>query len=318
MSKLPTFGAGLPRILVLGAAGQLGQALTQRDRGELIGLGRADLDIADRTAVHSILPALRPDLVINAAAYTAVDRAESETARAFAINRDGAGHVAEICAASGVPLIHLSTDYVFDGAKRAPYREEDATAPLSVYGLSKAAGETLVRERHERSAVLRTSWLFAATGHNFVKTILKLARERTELRIVADQIGCPTAAPDLATAIVALGRLMLDDQSAHGIFHFAGSEPVSWHDFAAAILAVAGSRLDRRPQLSPIATTDYPTPAQRPPYSVLDCGKLGQRGIAVPSWRPGLASVIEQLLGTGRKDRRAQAPARSAPCPTFS
>jgi dTDP-4-dehydrorhamnose reductase len=284
----------------------------------MIGLTRADLDIADRDAVVSILTALRPDLVINSAAYTAVDRAEDEVARAFAINRDGAAHIGEACASLAVPLIHLSTDYVFDGTGRTPYREDDTPAPLSVYGLSKAAGESLVRTRHARSVVLRTSWLFGTAGKNFVRTILDLARNRAELRIVADQIGCPTAASDLALAIHAIGRLMLEKRDCCGFFHFTGLEPVSWCDFARAILDEAAPHLPRKPRLVPITTAEYPTPARRPAYSVLDCGKLATLGIKQRSWRPALSTAIKQLIDRDGNPDRLHHKSRSAPCPTFS
>jgi dTDP-4-dehydrorhamnose reductase len=310
------------RTIVLGASGQLGSALLHTGCGErepVIGLTRADLDIADRNAVLSILTALRPDLVINAAAYTAVDRAEDEAAHAFAVNRDGAAYVGEACASLDVPLIHLSTDYVFDGrSEPRPYREDDAPAPLSVYGLSKAAGESLVRARHERSVVLRTSWLFGMNGKNFVRTILGLARERSELRIVADQIGCPTPAADLAIAIRAIGQLMLEEHVFAGFFHFAGLEPISWYGFAEAILNAAASRLPRKPRLISITTPEYPTPARRPAYSVLDCGKLATRGIKQRSWRPALSTAIKQLIDMEGKPTQLHHIPRSASCPTFS
>jgi dTDP-4-dehydrorhamnose reductase len=311
------------RTVVLGASGQLGSELLHTHWGErqlMIGLTRADLDIADRDAVVSILTALRPDLVINSAAYAAVDRAEGEVARAFAINRDGAAHVGEACASLAVPLIHLSTDYVFDGRnERIPYREDDTPAPLSVYGLSKAAGENLVRARHARTVVLRTSWLFGTSGKNFVRTILDLARDRAELRIVADQIGCPTAATDLAVAIRAIGQLMLEERACCGFFHFTGLEPVSWCGFAEAILNEAAPRLPQMPRLVPITTAEYPTPARRPAYSVLDCSKLATRGIKQRSWRPALSTAIKQLIDRhdGNLNRLHHIP-RSAPCPTFS
>src|SRR5579862_5995670 len=190
------------RCVVLGAAGQLGRALCaiEDHHSRIIGLTRADLDVTDRAAVRRTLADLHPDLVINAAAYTAVDQAESEPALAFAINRDGAANLAEACALLDVPLIHLSTDYVFDGRKTGPYDEEDAPAPLSVYGISKVEGERLACERHDRCAIIRTSWLFSADGKNFVKTIAGLAHERDKLRVVSDQRGCPTPAADLAQA----------------------------------------------------------------------------------------------------------------------
>jgi dTDP-4-dehydrorhamnose reductase len=307
------------RCIVLGAAGQLGRALHAARLGEgqpVIGLTRTDLDVVDRQAVISALTDLRPDLVINAVAYTAVDQAESEPARAFAVNRDGAANVAQACASLDVPMIHVSTDYVFDGQKIEPYREEDEPAPLSVYGLSKAEGERLVRDRHDRCAIIRTSWLFGVDGHNFVKTIVKLARDRDELRVVADQRGCPTPAADLASVIFAISRAMLADRTVSGLYHFAGAEAISWHGFAEAVVQQIAPRLPHRPRLIPIGTKDYPTPARRPRNSVLDCGKLAQLGIGQKSWRPGLRTVINQLLQSDAS--RLTAIPRSMPCPIFS
>jgi dTDP-4-dehydrorhamnose reductase len=321
MSPVVRAGAGErpQRWVVLGAAGQLGRALcaTRLDEGQpIIGLTHADLDVTDREAVIATLTARRPDLVINAAAYTAVDRAESESASAFAVNRDGAANIAESCASLDVPMIHVSTDYVFDGSKIGAYREEDEPVPLSVYGLSKAEGEQLVRERNNRCAIIRTSWLFGVDGDNFVKTIVKLARERDELRVVADQRGCPTPAADLADAIFALGRAMLAERALSGIFHFAGAEPTSWHAFAEAVVQKVAPRLARRPRLVPIATEDYPTPARRPLNSVLNCGKLARLGIRQRSWRPGLGTVIDAMFENDAN--HLTATLRSVPCPTFS
>lgn len=307
------------RWVVLGAAGQLGCALraTRCDVGQhIIGLTHADLDVTNRQAVSRTLAELRPHLVINAAAYTAVDQAESESVRAFAINRDGAANLAEACASLDVPMIQLSTDYVFDGRKIGPYREEDEPAPLSVYGLSKAEGERLVSERHDRGAIVRTSWLFGVDGHNFVKTIAKLARDRDVLRVVADQRGCPTPAADLADAIFALGRVMLGERAVSGLFHFAGAEAISWHGFAEAVVQRIAPALIRWPRIVPIATEDYPTAARRPRNSVLDCRKLAELGIRQKSWHPGLRAVIDELLESDGS--RLNATPRSMPCPIFS
>lgn len=310
---------GASRWAVLGASGQLGRALLAVGRAHgqpVIGLTRAELDVSNRSAVIGTLAALRPDLVINAAAFTAVDQAESEPRQAFAVNRDGAAHAAEACAALDIPMIHISTDYVFDGGSTKPYVEDDEPAPLSVYGLSKAEGERLVRDRHERCAILRTSWLFGIDGRNFVKTIANLARDRDELRVVADQRGCPTPAADLATAIIEIGRLMLAERSLRGLFHFSGLEPTSWHGFAEAVVEMTAPRCGRRPRVVPITTQEYPTPARRPRNSVLDCRKLAMLGVNRKSWRPGLSDVIEQLFG---KDARPViAAAGSSPCPIFS
>jgi dTDP-4-dehydrorhamnose reductase len=286
------------RCVVLGASGQLGNALLAlrgNNRHHITGLSHADLDVTDRQAVRPVLRELRPDLVVNAAAYTAVDQAESDRERTFAVNRDGAGHIAEACAALAVPMIHVSTDYVFDGTKAEPYREDDPTASLSVYGDSKAAGEALIRERHDRAAIIRASWLFGVGGKNFVKTIAGLAQHRDELRIVADQRGCPTPAPDLAASILALGRLMIEQRDLAGVFHYAGAEVISWHGFAEAIVDSVAPFIGRRPRVLPIRTEDYPTAAQRPRNAVLDCRRLAMLGIHQRSWYPGLWDVVERL-----------------------
>lgn len=285
--------------VVLGASGQLGSALgavPANRHQKLIGLTRADLDVTDRDAVGKAIRELHPDLVINAAAYTAVDQAQSEPQRAFLVNRDGAAHVAEACASLAIPMIHISTDYVFDGLKPGAYREDDAAAPLSVYGLSKAAGEALIRERHDRCAIIRTSWLFGVTGRNFVKTITDFAQDRDELRIVADQRGCPTPAADLAGAIIALARLMLTQETLAGTFHFAGAEPTSWHGFAQVIVESVAPFTGRHPRVTPISTEAFPTPARRPQNSILDCHKLAELGIKQRSWYPGLWDVVERLM----------------------
>jgi dTDP-4-dehydrorhamnose reductase len=284
-----------PRIVVLGANGQLGRALLDVPGIEMIGLVRRDLDLTSRTAIRDRLLTLHPDLVVNAAGYTAVDRAESEVDLAFAVNRDGAGYVADVCALLDIPLIHVSTDYVFDGTKPAPYTEDDTPNPLSVYGASKAAGEERVLS-HKRAAVVRTSWLFGLVGANFVKTILHLAQSQRELRVVADQRGCPTSATDLAIALTALGRRMLADSRLAGIFHYAGAEPVSWHDFAAAILEAATPRLSQVPRLIAIPTSGYPQAATRPHNSVLACCRLAGLGLPPVSWRPALDALVMRTL----------------------
>jgi dTDP-4-dehydrorhamnose reductase len=289
-----------PHLLVLGAGGQLGQALVTAagaSRLAAIGLTRQQLDVTDRDGVIETLRRLRLAGVINAAAYTAVDRAESEPERAFAVNRDGAGLIAEACAALDIPLLHVSTDYVFDGTRVGSYREDDAMAPLSVYGVSKAEGEALVR-RHQRAAVVRTSWLFGAKGNNFVKTILRLAGERPELRVVADQHGCPTATDDLAAALIALADKMRTNRALAGVFHYAGAGAVSWHEFAETIVALARPLTGHAPRVVPIATQDYPTAARRPRNSVLACARISALGIAPTPWQPSLATVIARSLAT--------------------
>jgi dTDP-4-dehydrorhamnose reductase len=267
------------KTLVTGAGGQLGRALLRRLGGAGVGLPHAELPIEDAAAVARALDAHRPDRVVNAAAYTQVDRAESEPGIAFAANRDGAAHVARACAARGIRLVHLSTDYVFDGT-RPSWREDDPTGPLNVYGRSKLAGEQAVLDAHPGALVVRTSWLFSRDGANFVTTMLRLARQRPVLRVVADQRGCPTHADDLARALLAL--------EATGVVHFAGDGPTTWHGFATAIFAAA--RLEVT--IEPIATSDYPTPARRPMSSVLDTSRARALGVVPAPWLDGLRACL--------------------------
>jgi dTDP-4-dehydrorhamnose reductase len=258
---------------------------------------RAAVDITAGDAVAAALAARRPDLAINLAAYTAVDRAENEAAAAHAVNCAGAVNLALHCAEHGIPLIHLSTDYVFDGSKEGGYREDDPVDPLGVYGASKAAGERAVREALSRHIILRTSWVFGAFGQNFVKTMLRLGTERPLLRVVADQRGCPTAAADIAAALIALAQHIDAGAARWGTYHFAGAGVTTWHGFADAIFDLAEPYWRRRPQVEAIATDEYPTAARRPRNSVLDCGKIGAAfGIRPPPWRPALAAVVRELL----------------------
>lgn len=281
------------RILVTGGDGQLGRSIVRRADGhQVVALDHDGLDITDAAQVAAQLDAHAPALVINAAAYTAVDKAEDQRDRAFAVNADGAGHVARACAARGIPMLHVSTDYVFDGTAARPYREDDALAPLGVYGASKAAGEAAVREAG--GTVVRTSWLFAARGPSFVQTIVRLASERPVLRVVADQRGCPTWAEDLADALLALGA----DGDPGGIYHFCDAGETTWHAFAEAI--VAGARRYRPlacERIDAITTAEYPTPARRPAYSVLDTTRIRALGIVPPPWKLGLDRVLAEDLG---------------------
>lgn len=304
------------RIIVTGAQGQVGWELTRRATAlghEVLAWDVAELDITDADAVDQALDASGAELVINAAAYTAVDKAEQEPERAFAVNRDGPAHLAAACARLNLPLLHISTDYVYDGAKIDPYVETDPTTPLGVYGASKLAGDEAVRGLLPRHLILRVSWVFGAHGHNFVKTILRLAREREELRIVADQRGCPTYAGDIADVLLELaGRVgEIDDQNAWGVYHYCGAPATTWHGFASAIVErareeerVAPKRRSRKaapsvPEpliaqtVTPITSADYPTPAARPMNSVLDCARLAdQFGIQPRPWRAGLDAMM--------------------------
>jgi dTDP-4-dehydrorhamnose reductase len=288
------------RILVFGAGGQIGREVCRGawpSRYAVLPLDRRAVDITKSAAVDAIVRRETPDLVINLAAYTAVDRAESEPEAAWSVNCSGAAHIAAACDKSATPLIHLSTDYVFDGRKSGPYREEDAAGPLGVYGRSKEAGERAVRAALSDHLILRISWVFGAFGVNFVKTMLRLAAERPLLRVVADQRGCPTAAPDIAAALIVIAKRIESSEASWGTYHFAGDEAVSWHGFAEAIFDLAAPRLAARPRIEAITTDRYPTPARRPMNSVLDCGKIGKGfGISPPRWRTALVDVIRELL----------------------
>jgi dTDP-4-dehydrorhamnose reductase len=288
------------KLLVTGAGGQVGRALAEAAGGvDLVGLDRAALDVTDAEAVQRAVEAHAPDAVVNLAAYTAVDRAEAEPERAFAVNRDGAAHLASACAEAGIPLLHVSTDYVFDGAKGAPYVEDDPPNPLGVYGRSKWEGEEAVRERHEAHVIVRTAWVFGMHGHNFVRTILRLAGERETLRVVADQRGCPTAAADLAAALLRIAQEVTERPGRWGTYHLAGQPPTTWYGLAEAVVEEA--RLWRPLQaerVEPIRTDAYPTAARRPVEVVLDCGRIEAAfGITAPPWRPALARVVARLLG---------------------
>ncbi|MDX1606559.1 MAG: dTDP-4-dehydrorhamnose reductase [Candidatus Competibacterales bacterium] len=290
------------RLLVTGGCGQVGTELAQRApaRGfKVQAPGSAELDITDASAVRRAVAGV--DKVINAAAYTAVDRAEQEPERAYAANRDGPAVLATACAERGIPLLHLSTDYVFDGRRPGPYREDHPVAPLGVYGASKWAGEQAVRERLEQHLILRVSWVFGAYGHNFVRTMLRLAREREELRVVADQHGCPTHAGAIAETLLELAqRLSFSDDSRWGTYHYCGVPATTWHGFAEAILAQVRTLMTvtcRR--VVAITTEDFPTPAPRPANSVLDCSRIAAVfGLSPEPWTDGLAQVLNRWCMT--------------------
>lgn len=286
------------RLLVTGSNGQVGHELVRQGRDRVVGLDRSRLDITDREAVRRAVAAHAPDVLVNAAAYTAVDRAESEADLTFAVNRDGPAHLADVCAEAGIPLIHISTDYVFDGTKGAPYVESDPVNPLGVYGRSKAAGEGALRERLGRHVILRTSWVFGDHGPNFVRTMLRLMREREVLRVVADQRGCPTAAADIARAVLEIAERIEDGDAAWGTFHFAGQPATSWHGFAEAILEEARRHGPvRAERIAPIPTSAYPTAAPRPADTRLDCTQLAEVwGVELPDWRLALRAVVSSLL----------------------
>lgn len=285
------------KLVITGANGQVGWELSQRASGhDVAALDLAALDITNANAVERMLDHHQAEAVINAAAYTAVDKAEQESALAYAVNRDGPANLATCCARLGIPLLHISTDYVFDGHKESPYREDDPVAPLGVYGLSKWEGEERVRDMLEHHIILRVSWVFGLHGHNFVKTILRLAQEREELRIVADQRGCPTFAGDIADVLLTM--LERFGEKPWGTFHYCGTPATTWHGFAEAIVEGARQRGPLRVErVLPIASEDYPTPVKRPPSSVLDCGRLRRSfGIAPKSWQTGLDDLLNAFL----------------------
>jgi dTDP-4-dehydrorhamnose reductase len=279
-------------LAVFGAGGQVGRELAEAARSQGLAVrafARAEVDITDAAAVAEAVRGA--DFVANCAAYTAVDKAEAERDQAFAVNATAPGIIARACAEAGAALLHISTDYVFRGDGDRPWREDDPIAPLSVYGESKAAGEAAVRAALPRHVILRTAWVFAAHGHNFVRTMLRLGAERPELRIVADQRGGPTPAAAIASAILAIrAQALAPGFDSWGTFHFAGAPATTWHDFAAAIFATTGRP---GPVLHAIATADYPTPARRPSNSVLDCGKIGRVfGLGQPDWRQALSAIV--------------------------
>ncbi|WP_400770345.1 dTDP-4-dehydrorhamnose reductase [Methylosinus sporium] len=289
------------RIAVTGTQGQIVTALRERadEETQIIALGRPQLDLADRDSVRTALNDARCDAIVNAAAYTAVDKAEQEEALALRVNGEGAGHVAEAADALGVPLIHFSTDYVFDGSAARPYREDDPTAPLGAYGRSKLEGEQRVAALCPNAAMLRTAWVYSPFGANFVRTMLRLGETREEVGVVADQLGNPTSALDIAEATLRIARRLCDDSAPQlrGVFHMTGAGDACWADVAEAIFARAAEHGRRPVRVRRITTADYPTPARRPANSRLDNTKLSQiYGVALPDWRPSLAACVDRLL----------------------
>ncbi|ARU88055.1 dTDP-4-dehydrorhamnose reductase [Pseudomonas sp. M30-35] len=289
------------RVLITGAHGQVGHELVRLAPAGFtaIGLGSTELDISNPDQVVSKLGELQPQLIINAAAYTAVDKAESDSERAYAVNAKGAENLATVAAKLGVPLLHISTDYVFSGDANSPYKETDPTTPTGVYGASKLAGEQAVANHCAQHIIMRTSWVFGAHGNNFVKTMLRLAQTRDELGVVADQHGCPTSAASIAKALWALASQYRDRGSLNwGIYHFSNTPATTWHGFAEEIFqqAVAFEQLAKAPKVNPINTVNYPTPARRPAWSVMDCSLIEEKlNIAQSDWREELSEVLKEL-----------------------
>jgi dTDP-4-dehydrorhamnose reductase len=286
------------RALLLGAGGQLGQEIIARAGAsdiEVMARARGQTDITSSAMVEGALGETRADIVVNAAAYTNVDKAETEQDQAFAVNATGPAVIAAACAKAAIPLIHVSTDYVFDGKKATPYIESDTAAPLGVYGASKLAGESAVRERHKKHVILRTSWLYGKYGTNFLKRILRLADERDELRVVADQRGSPTSTVDLAEVILALAPRLVDSgNSAWGTYHFSGEGETTWCQFADEIISRREKWVGARPKLTPITSAEHRTAAPRPLYSVLD-NRLFRTTFRLASRRPWQQSVAESV-----------------------
>lgn len=266
---------------------------------EMLALGSADIDVTRPESIAGCLEQRDTQLVINAAAYTAVDRAETESRRAFEVNRDGPAHLAGFCARAGIPLIHVSTDYVFDGSKAGAYREDDPVSPIGSYGRSKAGGEAEVRRNNSRHLIVRTAWLYGVHGHNFVKTMLRLRREKKAIRVVDDQTGCPTYAADLARAILSMsGHILAGKKTRWGTYHYCGAGAVTWCGFARAIFEIAAKyEAFADTEVIPITSAQYPTPVKRPANSVLDCSRIEKQfGIRPRPWIDSLADMIEALF----------------------
>ena len=285
------------RVLLIGAGGQLGHALlatAQTAPVDLIPLDRRALDIA---APREDWPALPDaDLIINAAAYTDVARAEDEPEAAFAVNATGAERLAHHGRAVGTPLLHVSTDYVFDGRSATPWRETDAPDPLNIYGRSKLAGEQAVQRIWDRHVIVRTAWLYSGHGRNFLRTMLRLGAEREEIAVVADQRGTPTSAYDLAAALLRMAEAVVNDHGPFGIFHYTAQGEASWADFAEAIFAESEALLGRRPRVKRVTSADYPSPVRRPANSVLNCDKISAAfDVERLPWRDSLRAVIERI-----------------------
>jgi dTDP-4-dehydrorhamnose reductase len=296
------------RILVIGGNGQLASSLRDlqprfAEQGqELLSVGRPAFDFDQPDSIEACLEAAAPALVVNAAAWTAVDAAETEQDGARRANDTGPARIAAFCAKNDTPFIHVSTDYVFDGLKGAPYVETDPTSPTAVYGATKRDGELKILGSGAKAIIFRTSWVYAPTGKNFVRTMLAASLKRRELTVVADQKGCPTAAADLADAIRAVAARVLADwrPDYHGIFHAAGAGWTTWHGLAVATFDSAARYGNPVPTVAPIATADWPTPAKRPPDSRLDCAKLAAvYGHIMPDWRISLDSTIDRLFAAG-------------------
>jgi dTDP-4-dehydrorhamnose reductase len=292
-------------ILVFGGNGQVGQELLRAAASRAITLrtlSRAEADIADSAAVAAALSRWQPDLVVNAAAYTKVDLAENDLDAARHDNEIGPAVLADACAAARVPMVHISTDYIFDGAKKNAYLESDPVSPINVYGSTKAAGEDAVRRLLKRHVIVRTAWVYSEFGHNFLKTVLRLAATREELRIVADQYGSPTSAREIADAILRIAPVLLRNEGIWGTYHFTAAGDTTWHGFASRVVAIQAPITGRHPRVLPIQTTEYPTAATRPVNSRLDCQLFTQTFRFAPChWTEGVDTTTQTLIASSQQ-----------------
>lgn len=293
------------RILVTGREGQVARSLQRFGAAaghEIVTLGRPELDLAgDTESIVTSITSRTPELIVSAAAYTAVDLAEDEPSMAEAVNARGPAAIARAAKRIGVPLLHLSTDYVFDGTKPEAYDEADPTGPAGVYGRTKLAGEQAIMGAYSNVAVLRTAWVYSPFGRNFVRTMLNLARDRDEVRVVADQIGNPTSALDIAAALIAVGNNLVQrrDDELRGLFHLAAPDEASWADVAEQVFATSADLGGPTASVARITTAEFPTRARRPANSRLDCRRLAERhGVTLPSWRKSVAATVTELLAS--------------------
>ena len=289
------------KVLITGTAGQVGSELVKLAPAgfEVVSYNSNELDITNTQQVQQVVVEQAPALVINAAAYTAVDKAESDAERAYAVNETGVKYLARAALALNIPVFHISTDYVFDGTATEPYKETDPVGPTGVYGASKLSGEKVLASSGVKHIILRTSWVFGAEGNNFVKTMLRLGKERDTLGVVADQHGCPTSAASIANVLWQLAQKYIDEgELPWGIYHFSNTPATTWYGFACEIFkqAVEAGILEKTPVVNPIKTSDYPTPVKRPAWSVMDCSALvNLLGSAVSDWQQELSAVLKQL-----------------------
>lgn len=291
------------RYVVTGLNGQVVSALVERaglrPDVEILPIGRPDLDLANPETIEKALLVAKPDVIISAAAYTAVDQAETDEAAAFVVNAVAVGEIGKVARGLSIPVVHLSTDYVFDGEKATPYGETDSVNPLGVYGRSKLEGERLLAAATDNCAVLRTAWVYSPFGKNFLRTMLRLAQNRDVLNVVADQFGNPTSALDIADAVLLVAQNLLASRNAtlRGIFHMTGSGEASWADFATEIFRASRAQGGPVAEVTPIPSWDYPTPARRPANSRLNCSKLASiHNVRLPDWKSSTATVVSRLL----------------------